>query len=235
MYAIRSYYVNFPAALSTEFNDMTIHFAYESSPGVVWLYLSGHGCIRIISSPESSNYEWTWFNETNLLPSNGLNFIQKAADGGLWIGTDVGLCHLPNDRVSLQEKNNISYYLSDTKRSITAIYEHDDTAWIGCKTGEFYELNQDSTRLIWQSTHKNAAFNRFCFIRESRDGLIYGGTRNGMIQYNPQTGAINHMTARNSQLTTNYITDCVITSYSIHYTKLYDFMASFIIRLIFSP
>ena len=25
--------------------------------GVVWLYLSGHGCIRIVSSPESSNYE----------------------------------------------------------------------------------------------------------------------------------------------------------------------------------
>jgi len=201
-------FLNFPSALGNEFADCTVHFVYESSPGVVWLYLSDRGCIRVTESANSSEFNWQWINQSNLLPTNSLNFMQKSVRGGLWIGTYDGLCYLPDDRIDPTNTAASQTYIPGQKVSVTYLHENGDTCWIGCQSGEFYELINDSLRLVWKSNHSNASFNQFSFIRESRDGTIYGGTRNGILHYNPKTGETTHLTARNSELTTNYVTGC---------------------------
>ncbi|WP_163716235.1 hybrid sensor histidine kinase/response regulator transcription factor [Mangrovibacterium lignilyticum] len=201
-------FINFPSVFGKDFSDFTVHFTYESSPGVVWLYMAGHGCVRIVSSPDSPYYTWTWFNENNLLKTNSLNFMQRSINGGLWIGSESGLSYFENDQIDPNNKAAATHYFAEDQVSTTQLYEHRDTCWIGCKTGEFYELTSGKMKLIWKSNHSNSSFNQFCFIKESKGGFIYGGTRNGILQYNPKTGETKHLTARTSDLGTNYITGC---------------------------
>ncbi|PTN10445.1 two-component regulator propeller domain-containing protein [Mangrovibacterium marinum] len=201
-------FVNLPAALSDTFNKITVEAIYESSPGVVWLYLENRGCLRIISSENTSDFQWSWFNQSNLLPSDEVNFCKKATDGGLWIGTSAGLCHLANDRMAPETRDSAQYYLTDNALDVCTILDRGDSCWLGCRDGEFIALSQGQEKLLWKSNNNNNAFNQFCFIEQSRNGLIYGGTRNGLVQYDPASGAIHHLTARNSGLITNYISSC---------------------------
>ena len=201
-------FINFPNALGDAFAGNTVHFIYESSPNIIWIYLSNNGCVRITSRPDSPDFDYTWFNQSNLLSSNEVNFIQKSINGGLWIGTDKGLSYLKSDRLNMTDKGLTQSYFEDHPVSVTHLFEHGDTCWVGCQTGEFYELINGNPRLVWQTNHSNKSFNQFSFIRESQQGIIYGGTRNGMLEYNPRTGEAHHLTARTCNITTNYITGC---------------------------
>ena len=74
-------FINFPAALGARGADLSVHFIEESSPGVVWMYLSGNGCVRVVSNAVSPDYSIAWFTAENGLPSNYLNTIWTDRNG----------------------------------------------------------------------------------------------------------------------------------------------------------
>lgn len=199
-------FTNFPEVLGPDFAGCTIGFISESSPGVMWLYITGRGCARVISSPDSPDIRYEIVDDSNLLLANNVYQIQKNPKGGLWIGTSNGLQFLPNDRLPLDQRSAVVPITETAKHVVTKMFQQNDTVWAGCSSGEFYEIASKKGRLIWKSNHTNKSFNQFSFINRARDGWIYAGTRNGLIRYYSKTGEYQYLSARNSELPSNYLT-----------------------------
>lgn len=199
-------FTNFPQALGPEFEGTTIGFIVESSPGLMWLYLSGRGCARVLSSPGSPAFSYEIVDDSNLLLANNVYQIQKKPGGGLWIGTSNGLQFLPDDQLPLGQRKAVSAITETQGKVVTKLLLQNDTVWAGCSSGEFYEVAAGKGKLLWKSNHSNSSFNQFSFINRSRDGSIYGGTRNGLLRYEPKTGNHRHLSAREIGISSNYLT-----------------------------
>ncbi|MFV0376937.1 MAG: two-component regulator propeller domain-containing protein [Mangrovibacterium sp.] len=201
-------FINFPDALGPQFRGTIIDLVFESSPGVMWLSLAGSGCARVIAKPNSSDFNVEIVDTSNLLPANTVYQIRAQPDGGLWVGTSNGIVFLPNDRLPASNAKAAIGIAETQNSAVTRLLIQNDTVWAGCSGGEFYEITGNKGRLIWKSNHSNKSFNQFSFINRTRDGWIYGGTRNGLLRYSPKTGGTEHLSASNSGLPTNYLTGC---------------------------
>ena len=199
-------FINFPAALDDTYADCSIHTIYESSPGVVWLYMTGKGCARIISVPDSPAYSFTWFNTENILPSGSVNFMHSGGNGGIWIGTSKGICFLPDDRLSGKELSKVQTFLSDPGHSVVAVLETEKSVWIGCQSGEVFRLAGNKTELFWKTPEWGGTNNTISFIEPTRNGQLLVGSRKGLLLINETTGERVHLTTRNSNMITSYIT-----------------------------
>ena len=201
-------FVNFPSSLHEKCADCSIHFIYESSPGVMWLYLTGNGCVRVISTEDSPEYTISWFTKENSLPSNNLNFIQSGKNGGLWIGTFEGLCYLPDDRLPVNELNKAQMFFSDPDYSVVVLYETEKSVWIGCQSGEVFRIVDGNPELFWQTPEWGGQNNSISFIEPIHSGQLCVGSLKGLLLVDENTGEKLHLTTRNSDLNTSYITSC---------------------------
>lgn len=128
-----------------------------------------------------------WLNDQNNLPSNSINHIITDSEGGIWIATFKGLCHVPNP----QHPNDIRLY---NERQ-------------GIKDSHIRAIAQDRQGNIWVSMfsgiacldqHKQRFYNYDYkngiptgnFVEASAatmtDGSICFGSPGGICRFNPQ-------------------------------------------------
>jgi len=199
-------FINFPEALDQAYAGCSVHTVYESSPGVVWLYLVGKGCARVISVPDSPEYSIAWFNTGNILPSDNINFFRAGVNGGIWIGTSEGICYFPDDRLSGKEQSKVRTFFSDPGLSVVAVLETEKSVWIGCQSGEVFKLDGDKPELFWKTPEWGGTNNTISFIEPTRkNGQLLVGSRKGLLLINETTEERVHLTPRNSNVITSYI------------------------------
>lgn len=198
-------FINFPSSFDKQFGFEEIHFIYESSPGVVWLYITGKGCARIISRTDSEEYELDFFDEKNLLPSNALNFIRKGANGGVWFGTPHGLCYLPDDRYELTDSPIYKHYLTNPSFGISAIYESETKVWVGCTTGELFKIKNNQEELVWKTPEIGEGRSNITFIEKTKFGKLCIGSLKGILLIDEESGKQDYYWNRNCDLITSYI------------------------------
>jgi len=206
-------FVNFPAALGRAYKDCSVHSVYESSGGVVWLYLDGKGCVRVISNPETPDYSLSWFNTKDILPSLTINFVRPGIRGGAWIGTSGGICYLPDDRMSEKEPHRIRRFLSEPACNTMTMLETEKAAWIGCQSGEVYKLSRNRAELFWKTPEWGGTNNTISFIEPAGTGQLCVGSRKGLLMIDENTGTCSHLTTRNSGIVTSYVVSCFHDSY----------------------
>ncbi|MCW0481608.1 hybrid sensor histidine kinase/response regulator transcription factor [Gaoshiqia sediminis] len=199
-------FINFPSVLGKDVAESTIHFMYESSPGVMWLYVNGMGCARVISSAGASELTISWLNKTNVLPSDNLNFVKAARQSGVWIGTSTGMCYIPDDRLPEREFHRARNYLTDPGYSVVNIFESDSAIWIGCQMSEIFQMKDEKVNLFWKNAASASRDRRVSFIDGTRTGKVVIGTRDGLWLVDEKNNESNYLTARNSGLVNNYIT-----------------------------
>lgn len=207
-------FVNFPAQLDKCFSDCSIHFIYESSPGVMWLYLSGNGCVRIISRENTEEYAISYFDIQNSLPSNVLTLIQKGLHGGVWFCTYTGLSFLPDDRLPVSELNKDQLIIPNFDSSVLVLYETGKVVWVGCQNGDVFRIIGGNIELVWKMPGWGGTKNSVSFIEPTQTGQLCVGTQKGLVLIDEITGKTTHLTTRNSELNTSYVTSC--------YHDLYD-------------
>jgi len=201
-------FINFPVALGGDKAGCSVHFIRQSSPGVMWLYLAGRGCVRILEDPGSPAYSVSWLNAGNVLPSNFLSFIQSGKKGGVWIGTSKGVCFFPDDRLPENEPSRVQRFLADPGYTATTMCETEKAAWIGCQSGEVFRIANGRTDLVWEMPEWAGDNNSISFIEPTRNGYLCVGSRKGLVLINEVTGEQTHLTTRNSELNTSYISSC---------------------------
>jgi signal transduction histidine kinase/ligand-binding sensor domain-containing protein/DNA-binding response OmpR family regulator len=198
-------FINFPSALGEEYTNSTISAIYESSPGVVWMYLGGKGCVRIISTAESSDYSSSFFNAENGLTSDYLNEIWADRHHGVWVGTYEGISYLPDDRALETDLQKAQQFLVDPAMSVVAFCETEGAVWAGTQTGELFKISEGQTELVWETPALATGVPRVRTMQATPDGLVIVATESGLLVVESETGRQHHYTAGNSGLKTNLL------------------------------
>lgn len=206
-------FVNFPAALGPSYEGCSVHAVYESSPGVIWLTMTGKGCVRIISRPEAPEYSLAWFGPKSVLPSASVNFVRSGKDGDVWIGTSAGLCYLPDDRIAETEAQRAVKFLTDPAYNVMVLLQTERATWVGCQTGEVFKLAGNDAELFWKTPEWGGTNNTISFIVPAGDGKLCVGSRKGLLMVDETAGAWSHLTTRNSNMVTSYLISCFPDSY----------------------
>ncbi len=199
-------FIDFPGVLGKEYQDCAVSFLYETSPGIIWLKISGKGCVRMISGPESPDYSLTWFNTGEVLPSLNLNFIRPSGNGAVWAGTSNGLAYFPDDHLKTGDLRRVRTYLAGY--DVLSIYERKGSVWIGCRSGEVFQLLGDSLRLCWKTPEQGGNDHAIRFIEPLKSGKICIGSSKGLLLIDETTGEHTYLNTGNSTLVTDYIVSC---------------------------
>ncbi len=119
-------------------------------------------------------------------------------NGFLWIASITGgLFKYDGEKLSpyVQNVNDPNFVISDRFECIYA--DRKGNLWIGSFENGMYRLNPETGDIDWFQHEKgNPASIRSDSIRaiiESRDGIIWIGTGNGLDSFDPQTGEFSHI------------------------------------------
>ncbi|WP_082326434.1 hybrid sensor histidine kinase/response regulator transcription factor [Sunxiuqinia dokdonensis] len=207
-------FINFPSNLGEEYIDCTVSSVYESSPGVVWMYLGGKGCVRIISTAESPDYSSWFFSSNNGLTSDYLNEIWADRNNGLWVGTYEGISYLPDDRMSVDSSGKARQFLADPGRSVVAFCETETAVWAGTQTGELFKISQGQAELVWKTPALSNGTQRVRDLQASKDGRVIVATESGLLVVDSETGGQQYFNRDNSSLPTNLLASFYLDQHS---------------------
>lgn len=196
-------FINFPEVLGEEYTNSTISAIYESSPGVVWMYLGGKGCVRIISTAESRDYSTWFFSSKNGLTSDYLNEIWADQNNGLWVGTYEGISYLPDDRFLENGSGKPQRFLTDLSMSVVAFCETKTAVWAGTQTGELFKISDGKAELVWRAPALDAREPRIRAMQSTPDGRVIVATETGLLMLESETGRQHYFNRENSSLNTN--------------------------------
>ncbi|MFA9392140.1 MAG: two-component regulator propeller domain-containing protein [Prolixibacteraceae bacterium] len=196
-------FINFPAALGDNLGDNLIHFAVETSPGVVWLYLSGNGCVRVVSQANSPNYTFTHYTTENGLLSNSLNGIWVDQNDQIWLSTMAGFQQIKTKGASIQF-TDVNYFTSPALNVVT-FSENNDALWLGTQSGEIYRIKDDQPKLIWKLEAQEVDIRGIRQMEPFSGNQLIAATENGIVIINAETGKTTHYTVQNSRLNSNYV------------------------------
>ena len=199
-------FMNFPSAFGNDCAECSIRFIYESSPGIVWMYLNDNGCVRVISTSDSSTYETTWFNSLTGLVGNELNTIWADSKGGLWIGATNGVTYFSNDKISIEDSKKALSILNVQEESVVAFCETDKTIWAGTQSGKIFRLRNQTAELFEQMPTTS---NQVPVIRNMQvigKNTILVASENGLLLIEGGGGKKQYFAQENSGLNSNFIT-----------------------------
>lgn len=160
-------------------SDNGVFDIYQDREGEIWISTFGNG----IDCYDVNNRSFAHFkhnpNEINSLTSNLTYRIIESKQGGIWIATEYGLCHLDSKKsefTSFVRDNCNPNSLSDNR--IRAIFlDEFNTLWIGNETGVNKLIVQDRFDL-YQNTPSNANSLNSGIVRsilEDHDGKLWIG------------------------------------------------------------
>ncbi|MDA3879108.1 MAG: response regulator [Prolixibacteraceae bacterium] len=207
-------FINFPVVLGDEYIDCSVHFLYESTPGVMWMYISGNGCVRLTPSNEPAGYSLKWFSTNNVLASDNLNTVWKDRQNGIWISTFRGTSYLPNGNSNGNDcYDDVKHYFMGAETAIVSFCESDNAVWAGMQSGDIYKITPDTVSLEWTMPPRNKVLRGVRMMEVDNDGNIYVATEMGLLIINPETGTQKHYMESNSTLNSNYIMSFYFDTY----------------------
>tara|TARA_R110002050_G_scaffold282901_2_gene431013 strand:- start:4251 stop:8609 length:4359 start_codon:yes stop_codon:yes gene_type:complete len=198
-------FINFPEALGSGYVDCNVSSLCESSPGIVWMYLTGKGCVRIISKAESPDYSTWFFNSKNGLASDYLNEIWADQNSGLWVGTYEGISYLPDERGVDGGLGKPQQFLIDSGLSVVAFCETETAVWAGTQTGELFKISDGKAELVWRAPALDAREPRIRAMQATPDGRVIVATESGLLVLDSETDTQYYFNRENSSLMTNLV------------------------------
>jgi signal transduction histidine kinase/ligand-binding sensor domain-containing protein/DNA-binding response OmpR family regulator len=198
-------FINFPVTLGEKFEEYSIHFLYESSPGVIWMSLSGNGCIRLTEQANSSGYSFKWFSTNNFLASDNITSIWSDKNDGIWIGTSRGTTYLPDDKIENNIGDSIKHFFVNKSSGVVAFAEMNGIIWVGTEMGEIYRMTNDKPELIWEMPQDEKQIKGIRKMQVAASGDLYIASEVGLLIIDSETGKIKHYNESNSGLNSNYV------------------------------
>jgi ligand-binding sensor domain-containing protein/DNA-binding CsgD family transcriptional regulator len=175
-------------------SDIDIRSLFEAADGSIWVGTNTGGLDRY--DPATGRFR-NFANdsaEPASIIDNSINGIAEGPDGMLWVATQKGLSRLDRNadrfehfrhdsatRVSLSSNWATSLHLGDSGR-----------LWIGTIGGGVNLWNTESRDFsrfdLAGLTGGPPKRNHVLAVHEDEDGILWSGTREGLVKLNPQTG-----------------------------------------------
>lgn len=133
------------------------------------------------------------------------NFCQ-AADGSLWIGTNMGLCHIVNGAMQIQNYQHkpISSFSLSNNNIHSVLEDENGIMWIGTGSGlNKYSayFSQFNTTRINEFNLNDFTSNKVWAIDKTSDGLLWIGSEGGLFGLNNQLELEAKYDKKNTSLT----------------------------------
>lgn len=166
-------------------NNIGVYTIKKDKNNTFWFGTFGEG---VISFNEKTKQIKTYKKNANInsLSNNLVRSIHIDSKNAVWIGTQIGLNKITNDRT-------VAHYFYDSNLSsgddITTIFEDkNNTIWVGTKAKGLFKLNENNTfeKVILDS--KKDAFSNVHSILEDNDFNLWISTNTGLVKYGINTG-----------------------------------------------
>jgi ligand-binding sensor domain-containing protein/signal transduction histidine kinase len=171
-------------------NNNFVSSVYVDSKGIIWIGTNDNGLNMY--NPKTKKFKLFTFdiNNKKSISNNGVNSICEDNNGNLWLGTWYGLNYY-NRKTGLFTR----YTDSTTLKSCwiwDVFKDSKGLIWVATNGGGISKINTRTNNVTIFSTggsEKNYLSDDVVFtIFESKDGILWFGTINGLNSYNQSTG-----------------------------------------------
>ncbi len=168
-------------------SDNFVMSVTEDNSGIIWIGTEGSGLNSY--DPQNGKFANYSYKESDFqsISNNGIVSICVDRNNNLWVGTWWGLNLLDEKRTKFERFTNFKNNL------IWVIYEDSKgMLWTGTDGGGVNEFNP-KTKTFRNFMHDTTGINNICgnrviSILESKDGIMWFGTLDGLSNYDRNTG-----------------------------------------------
>ena len=166
-----------------------ILWAATASAGIFSIRYNSYGIFQIKKYTHDSS-------DSSSLASNNTYKILIDKENGIWVGTDNGLCHLPNSK-KVKNKESWKRYLkkkSDKSVDENVIYDilidSQDKIWTGSRGG-LSLLSEDGKFKSWYRQKQFPNHVIYSLIDDNL-GHIWMATNQGLVRFDPELSEFSH-------------------------------------------
>jgi diguanylate cyclase (GGDEF)-like protein len=145
---------------------------FQDSQDSLWVGTFGLGLRRFADGVWSS---WT---TQDGLPADYVYSVAEDAEGGIWVGTQKGLCHMVEDRFELVE---VDLELSFLQVRVLHLDQH-GTLWAGFDGGGLFRWEGGTFVAVPMPEGVTANQLQLLTAHESDDGTLWFGTEGGLLR-----------------------------------------------------
>ena len=179
----------------TSLTDRWITSIVEDKSGYLWIGTRLGGLNRY--DPRTEQFVHFMHDDTNPLSINDnlINVLYIDSNDTLWVGTSSGLDKFDRENSHFQHQRfspprNAKWFT----RNITAIYEDSQQRiWVGSTDGGLTRIDPQGKYFFFAYQHddnneNSISHSNVTSIVEDNNGALWIGTRNGLNQFEPDTG-----------------------------------------------
>ncbi len=161
-----------PFAGMEHVDQIAVTGIYQDSNDALWVGTFGMGLYRFADG------EWRQWTTEDGLPAAYVYAVSEDPEGGIWVGTQKGVCRLEGERfvpVELEPELSI----------LTVRVLHLDrqgTFWVGFDGGGLYRWNDGSFEAFPMPEGATANQLQLLTVHESADGTLWFGTEGGLLR-----------------------------------------------------
>jgi ligand-binding sensor domain-containing protein/AraC-like DNA-binding protein len=206
-------------------NDNIIHCIFEDRSGTLWIGTNSGGLNRYDKQTEQFfHYDYDVAADGSR-PSKTVNCIFQDSQGTIWLGTGgAGLTRMITDGKNNTAVSFINYYVDEdnphslSDYNVVSIFEDkNQVLWAGTDGGGLNRLNlppAPGESLTFTRYTENpalpqtAGLTHVMAINQDQQGLLWLGTQNGLISFDPKTNQFKRYTAKPNDWSTishNYV------------------------------
>jgi signal transduction histidine kinase/ligand-binding sensor domain-containing protein/CheY-like chemotaxis protein/AraC-like DNA-binding protein len=180
-------------------------FLHQTSADVFWSRSLNNGFVRIISNPKASEgFELEHVSTSIGLPGDTVNFVYKASDRSIWIGTSQGLLRFTSDTITM-DASIVKSSIVAKGLNVTTVHEANGTIWLGTKGNGVYYMPLGGLKPI-QLAIGAKANQQVTSISSDTRGHIYVGTDgSGLVDVDGNTLSVTVFNTYNSSIVSNRI------------------------------
>jgi PAS domain S-box-containing protein len=159
----------------TGFENTPVKCLFQDSKGNIWISVLRKGVYKY------NKKEWTLYTTKDGLLSNIINTVCEDESGAVWIGTNLGLNRIFDDKID-------SYTIDNglVNNNIFKLYKGKNKLWIGTVNGISY-LENNEFKILGDESQRLRNPVVYSLYEDEKENL-WIGTNAGLILYQPTTG-----------------------------------------------
>jgi diguanylate cyclase (GGDEF)-like protein len=161
-----------PFAGMEHVDQIAVTGIFQDSQDSLWVGTFGMGLYRFADG------EWRSWSTADGLPADYVYSVAEDPKGGIWVGTQKGLCHMVGDRFELVE---VDLELSFLQVRVLHL-DRQGRLWAGFDGGGLFRWVDGAFEAVPMPEHVTANQLQLLTAHESADGTLWFGTEGGLMR-----------------------------------------------------
>ncbi|MFA9388530.1 MAG: two-component regulator propeller domain-containing protein [Prolixibacteraceae bacterium] len=183
--------------------------------GDIWLILNV-GLLRVrYNSRESKDYTTQYFDQSNILPDNTVNFVFDDSRANIWIGTQKGLVRFEPSAESIDFTTE--RFFAENETAFISVGEFNQKMYFGTGSRDLFVFDyNDVAQFEKHKVSKELRGNVTCIQTSGKNQMLLGTSVGDVVSISPFNDVFHYYkTSDNIDLNAEFISEIVVDSYGI--------------------